>query len=83
MQLSEFDQFRRELRDNGINLWIEDDTLVAWPAHNLTNTQRATLKSNKTAIIAAHRSRMIDLLPSDAVCREWRRRYANNGNQAA
>jgi hypothetical protein len=73
MQLSEFEQLRQDLRDAGISLWIEDNsTLVAWPAHNLTATQRATLAANKSEIIAAHRRRMIELSPSDEACRAWR-----------
>lgn len=67
-----------ELRTAGVSVWIDEgDTLTVWPASKLTQDQLAALKANKPAIIAAHRARMIDLLPSDAVCREWRRRYNN------
>ena len=74
----DFEALRRELRDAGISLWIEDDsTLVCWPSDKLTHHQIATLRANKPAILAAHRTRMIDLLPDAATCEAWRRRYCN------
>jgi len=78
----EFEQFRRELATSGVSLWIEDDQLVAWPANKLTPGQVATLRANKTAILAAHRARVIDLLPSSEVCDQWRRRYCNSEQRA-
>lgn len=67
-----------ELRNAGVSVWIDEgDTLTVWPASKLTPDQIAALKAHKAEIIAAHRSRMVDLLPSDAVCREWRRRFCN------
>ncbi len=72
-----------ELRAAGVSLWIDDgDTLDVWPASRLTADQVAALKAHKAEIVAAHRKRMIDLLPSDEVCREWRRRYANAEQRA-
>jgi len=50
MQSFDFEIFRRELAANGISLWIEDDTLVAWPAEKLTDNQRAALKANMPLI---------------------------------
>ena len=74
----DFEALRRELRDAGISLWIEDDsTLVCWPSQKLTIDQIDTLKANKPAILAAHRARMVDLLPSSEVCDQWRKRYCN------
>ena len=77
MQAFDFNALRRELRDAGVSLWIEDNTLVAWPANKVTPAQAATIRANKPAIIAAHRARMIDLLPDHATCEAWRRRYCN------
>lgn len=72
-----------ELRAAGVSLWIDDgDILNVWPSSRLTADQIAALKAHKTEIVAAHRRRMIDLLPSDEVCREWRRRYANTEQRA-
>ena len=72
-----------ELRAAGVSLWIEDgDTLTVWPASRLTPDQVASLRAHKAEIIRAHRKRLVDLLPSDEVCREWRRRYCNTNNEA-
>lgn len=72
-----------ELRAAGVSVRIDDgDTLSVWPASRLTPDQIEALRQHKPAIIAAHRQRMIDLLPSDEVCREWRRRYANTEQRA-
>lgn len=71
-----------ELRAAGVSLWIDDgDMLNVWPASKLTAGQIAALKEHKAQIIDAHRNRMIDLLPSDEVCCEWRRRYCNTVQQ--
>lgn len=82
MTPSEFDQFRRDLRDAGISLWIEagedgGDVLVAWPSHSLTTNQIETLKASKPDIIRWHRRRILDLLPSTEVCDLWRARYCH------
>lgn len=82
MTPSEFDQFRCDLRDAGVSIWIEADEagvdrLVAWPAHKLTPNQIAALKANKPDILRWHRQRMVDLLPSAEVCDQWRQRYCN------
>lgn len=71
-----------ELRAVGVSLWLDDDTLNVWPASRLKSEQVAALKAHKAEIVAAHRRRLIDLLPSDDVCREWRRRYANTEQRA-
>jgi hypothetical protein len=82
MTLSDFEQLRRDLRDAGVSLWIEQDEagvdrLVAWPSHKLNDQQVATIRANKPAIIRLHRQRMVDLLPSAEVCDQWRQRYCN------
>jgi len=71
-----------ELRAAGVSLWIDDgNTLTVWPASRLTADQVTTLKAHKAEIVAAHRRRMIDLLPSDEICQAWRAKYANTGSR--
>jgi hypothetical protein len=87
MTPSEFDQFRCDLREAGVSLWIEagedgGEVLVAWPSHKLNAGQITTLKANKPDIIRWHRQRMVDLLPSAEVCDQWRARYANTAKGA-
>lgn len=71
-----------DLRAVGVSLWIDGDTLTVWPASKLTPDQVAALRSHKAEIVGAHHRRMIDLLPSDEICRAWRAKYANTRQPA-
>lgn len=71
-----------ELRAAGVSLWLDGDALTVWPASRLTPAQIEALRAHKPAIIEAHRRRVADLLPPDAVCRAWRAKYANTARGA-
>jgi hypothetical protein len=77
----DFKNLLAELRAAGVSLWLDDDTLNIWPVSRLTPDQVSALRVHKAEIVAAHCKRMIDLLPSDEVCRAWRRRYCNTEQQ--
>ena len=78
MTYSECNALLSEFRNAGVSVWIDEgDALTVWPASKLTPFQIAALKATKGSIIASHRRRLIDLLPSDEVCRDWRCRHCN------
>jgi hypothetical protein len=66
-----------------VSLWLDGDALTVWPASRLTPDQIEALRQHKPAIIEAHRRRVVDLLPDNATCEAWRRRYANTHREAA
>jgi len=70
-----------ELRTAGVSVWIDEEALIVMPASKLTPDQIAALKTNKRAILAAHRAHIVDLLPSSEVCEQWRRRYCNTNRE--
>jgi hypothetical protein len=66
-----------------VSLWLDGDALTVWPASRLTPDQITALRAHKSAIIETHRRRVADLLPDDATCEAWRRRYCNAHREAA
>jgi len=82
MTTSRFDlvSFWDVLRAKCVSVWLEKDKLHIWPASRLTHEQVAFIRKHKAEIVAYLCRRNADLLPSDEVCRAWRRRYANTGS---
>ena len=77
MTHSDCESLLAELRAAGVSLWLDGDALTVWPASKLTPDQITALRAHKSAIIETHRRRVADLLPSNEVCEQWRRQYAN------
>ena len=75
--------FLAELRRQSVSIWpdVDADKLHIWPASRLTLEQVAFIREHKAEIVTHLRQRNADLLPSDEVCRAWRRRYANAGSR--
>ncbi len=71
--------FLAELRRQSVSIWpdVDADKLHIWPASRLTPAQVTFIREHKVEIVAHLRQRNADLLPSDEVCRAWRRRYCN------
>lgn len=77
---SEIGKILVELRGRGVSVWPDGGLLNIWPATKLTVAELECLRANKPAILDYLRQRNADLLPSDEVCREWRRKYCNMEN---
>lgn len=76
-------QFLAELRRQCISVWPDPDSekLHIWPASQLSLEQVTFIRKHKGQIIACLRRCNADLLPDNATCEAWRRRYANTGNR--
>ena len=73
----ELGTFLADLRGRGVSLWPDGERLHVLPATKLTPAEVEHLRTNKAAVLGYLRQRNADLLPSEAVCREWQRRYCN------
>ena len=71
----------RAIKAAGVSVWPgDDDKLCVLGSDKLTPEQLDYLKQNKLKVLTYLRKRNADLLPSDELCRAWRRHYCNTGS---